>query len=46
MEHINIKYNSFDVTAVSVTDNDALISAIEERRALFDKNSIIIDYNR
>ena len=37
MEHVNIKYNSFDVTAVSVTDNDALIAAIEERRALFDK---------
>ena len=34
MEHVNIKYNSFDVTAVSVTDNDALIVAINEKRGL------------
>ena len=34
MEHVNIKYNSFDVTAVSVTDNDALIAAINEKRGL------------
>ena len=33
MEHVNIKYNSFDVTAVSVTDNDALIAAIEGKIA-------------
>ena len=31
MEHVNIKYNSFDVTAVSVTDNDALIAAVNEK---------------
>ena len=31
MEHVNIKFGSFDLTAVSVTDNDALIAAIEER---------------
>ena len=34
MEHVNIKYNSFDVTAVSVTDNDALIAAINEKRGV------------
>ena len=34
MEHVNIKYNSFDVTAVSVTDNDDLIAAINEKRGL------------
>ena len=34
MEHVNIKYKSFDVTAVSVTDNDALIVAINEKRGL------------
>ena len=34
MEHVNIKYNSFDVTAVSVTDNDALIAAVNEKRGL------------
>ena len=33
MEHINIRYNSFDLTAVSVTDNDALIAAIEGKIA-------------
>ena len=31
MEHVNIKYNAFDVITVSVTDCDALIEAIEER---------------
>ena len=31
MEHVNIKYNSFDVITVSVTDCDTLIEAIEER---------------
>ena len=34
MEHVNIKDNSFDVTAVSVTDNDALIAAVNEKRGL------------
>ena len=34
MEHVNIKYNSFDVTAVSVTDNDDLIAAINEKRGV------------
>ena len=33
MEHVNIRYNSFDLTAVSVTDNDALIAAIEGKIA-------------
>ena len=36
MEHVNIKYNAFDVITVSVTDNDALIEAIEERVAKTD----------
>ncbi len=30
-EHVDIKYNAFDFTAVSVKDNDALISVIQER---------------
>ena len=36
IEHVNIKYNSFDVLTVSVTDSDALILAIEERIAKID----------
>ena len=31
MEHVNVKYNAYDVITVSVTDNDAMIRAIEER---------------
>lgn len=39
MEHVNIKYNTFDVTTVSVKDNDALIAEIEERVSMeFRKN--------
>ena len=34
MEHVNIRYNSFDVTSVSVTDNDSLIAAINEKRGV------------
>lgn len=30
-EHVNIKYATFDLVSVSVTDNDALIREIEER---------------
>ncbi len=30
-EHVNIKYNSFDVTTVSVKTNDSLIEALERR---------------
>ena len=33
MEHIDIKYNSFDVVSVSVTDNDGLLKALDERVA-------------
>ena len=29
MEHINIKYNSFDVVTVSVTDNDGFIEELK-----------------
>lgn len=32
IEHINIKYNKFDVTAVSVKNNDELIRDINMRR--------------
>lgn len=31
LEHVNIKYNTFDVTAVSVVDNDAFISELYGR---------------
>ena len=31
-DHVNIKYNTFDVVSVSVTDNEALIAEIEKRR--------------
>ena len=31
IEHVNIKYNSFDVTTVSVTDNDAFIIELKSR---------------
>ena len=31
IEHVNIKYNRFDVTVVSVTDNAQLISELEKR---------------
>ena len=30
-EHVNIKYNAFDVTSVSVVDNDEFIETLEER---------------
>ena len=32
LEHVNIKYNTFDIVSVSVRDNDALIREIEARR--------------
>ena len=32
LEHVNIKYNSFDVTAVSVKDNDGFVQEIEALR--------------
>lgn len=38
MEHVNIKYNSFDVTSVSVKDNDALIEELKARRAAILEN--------
>ena len=31
MDHVNIKYNSFDVTAVSVIDNEELVSELKKR---------------
>ena len=33
LEHIDIRYNKYDVVSVSVVDNDALIEKIEKRRA-------------
>ncbi len=39
IEHVEIKYNSFDVTTVSVVDNHAFISAVEERIALSKNES-------
>jgi len=32
-EHVNLKYNTFDVTTVSVVDNDGLIKTLQERCA-------------
>ena len=34
MEHVNIKYNRFDVTTVSVKENDEFIEALEQRITL------------
>lgn len=31
IEHVNIKYNAFDVTTVSVVDNDAFIEELKAR---------------
>ena len=36
LDHINIKYNKFDITTVSVVDNDDLIRKIEVQRAGVD----------
>ncbi len=33
MVHINIRYNAFDLVSVSVRDNDAFVSELEERIA-------------
>ena len=33
MEHLNIKYNRFDLVCVSVVDNDALLAELEARMA-------------
>jgi hypothetical protein len=33
LEHIDIRYNTYDVVSVSVVDNDALIEEIDKRRA-------------
>lgn len=31
LDHVNIKYNSFDVTSVSVVNNDDFIKALEDK---------------
>ena len=31
MEHVNIKYNRFDIVSVSVTDNDGFIAEVNSR---------------
>ena len=33
MEHVNVRYNSFDIASVSVIDNDGFIRELEARRA-------------
>ncbi len=33
-DHINIQYNAFDVTTVSVTDNDEFVSELKKRCSL------------
>ena len=33
MEHVNIKYNRFDIVSVSLVDNDAFISELDLRLA-------------
>ena len=34
-EHVNIKYNKFDMISVSVVNNDEFIAEIEERRRVY-----------
>lgn len=34
MEHVDIRYNTYDVTTVSVVDNDDLIAEIDRRRGV------------
>ena len=34
LEHVNVKYNSFEVTAVSVVDNDGFLIELEKRALL------------
>jgi hypothetical protein len=34
LEHVNIKYNTFDVISVSVVESDAFVQALEERISL------------
>ena len=34
LDHVNIKFNTFDITTVSVKDNDTLIKEITERRRI------------
>ena len=39
LEHINIKYNSFDMVSVSVVNNELLTERLEARRAACRENS-------
>ena len=39
LEHVNIKYNTFDFTSVSVKDNDAFIEELKTRIANLDINN-------
>ena len=32
MDHVNIKYNTFDITVISVVDNEGLVEEINKRR--------------
>ncbi len=40
-EHVNIKYNAFDVASISVVDNDAFALALEERLVRNNKESVL-----
>ena len=37
LEHVNIKYNAFDVTTVSVVDNDEMMREIQKRLSSDEK---------
>ena len=39
LEHVNIKYNSFDLVCVSVVDNDVFLAELEERIAIKRANA-------
>lgn len=43
LDHINIKYNKFDITTVSVVDNDDLIRKIEVQRAGVDTQTASVE---
>jgi hypothetical protein len=34
LEHVNIKYNNFDIVSVSVVDNDGFIEELNTRRRM------------
>ena len=38
LEHVNIKFNTFDITTVSVKDNDSFIEELKKRCAIAHKS--------